>query len=222
MSVQKAALAAELQETRVQWQREKTDRDRQLKEQAEALDKQRQREKEDYEYAFVRDKAQRKNALEDELQALEKEIAAKRSESESEFMQRKAGLDGREETIVSREKEMAALQKEVESFPKRNETAVQAAVAETTKRLTSDFERDKTLMEARFEGQKNVLVGKIEALEKMVASQAAQISDLSKKNEQAYEKVQDIANRAVTASRRDNYPAPVHHSTAPVRDNSQT
>jgi len=37
----------------------------------------------------------------------------------------------------------------------------------------------------------------------------------------AYEKVQDIANRAVTASSRDNYPPPVHHSTVPVRDDSQ-
>jgi uncharacterized coiled-coil protein SlyX len=113
------------------------------------------------------------------------------------------------------------LQKEVESFTKRNETAVKSAIAETTDRLSRDHERDKALMEARFEGEKNVLLGKIEALEKMVTSQAAQISDLSKKNEQAYEKVQDIANRAVTASRRENYPPPVHHSAAPVRDDSQ-
>ena len=76
-------------------------------------------------------------------------------------------------------------------------------------------------MEARFEGEKNVLLGKIESLEKMAASQAAQISDLSKKSEQAYEKVQDIANRAVTASRRDVYSAPIHHSAPSVRDDSQ-
>ena len=73
-------------------------------------------------------------------------------------------------------------------------------------------------MEARFEGEKNVLLGKIEALEKMVASQAAQISDLAKKSELAYEKVQDIANRAVTGARRDTYPPPAHPSRVAVRD----
>ena len=34
-------------------------------------------------------------------------------------------------------------------------------------------------------------------------------------------KVQDIANRAVTAASRDNYPTSVHHATVPVRDDSQ-
>ncbi|MGB8717718.1 MAG: hypothetical protein WCD46_00320 [Desulfobacterales bacterium] len=221
MAAQKAAFEGEVQEMRAGWQREKADHDRRVKEQTEALNMQRQREKEEYAYAFAREKEQRKNALEDELQALEKEIAVKRGDFETAYQQRTAELDTREESLAKREKEMAALQKEVESFPKRNEATVQAAVAETTERITRASESAKALMEARFEGEKNVLVGKIEALEKAVASQAAQISDLSKKNEQAYEKVQDIANRAVAASRREHYPAPVYHAAASARDDSQ-
>ena len=77
-------------------------------------------------------------------------------------------------------------------------------------------------MEARFEGERNVLMGKIEALEKMVASQAAQINDLAKKNELAYEKVQDIANRAVTSARREIYSVPVQQTSVPVRDDSKS
>ena len=221
MEAQKAAFDTEMQERQTQWQREKADHDRQVKEQAEALNKQRQREKEDHEYAFAREHAQRKNALEDELQALEKELVVKRDDFENDVRQRTAALDTREEVIAAREKEMEALQKEVESFPTRSEAIVQTAVAQTTDRLTRDFKSDKALMEARFDGEKNVLLGKIEALEKMVSSQAAQIGDLSKKSELAYEKVQDIANRAVTASRRESYPAPVHHPAASVRDDSQ-
>ncbi len=220
MQDQKGAFEAEMAEIRTQWQREKADRDRRVKEQAEAIDKQRQREKEEYEYTFARDKAQRKNALDDELQTLEKGLTVKRSEFENEFQNRTAALDTREEAITSREKEMETLQKEVESFPKRNEDAVQKAVADATERLTMNFKGDKALMEARFEGQRNVLMEKIEALEKMVASQAAQISDLAKKNELAYEKVQDIANRAVTSARRETYSAPVQQSNIPVRDDS--
>ena len=209
-----------MQEKRTQWQREKADHDRQVKEQAEALAKKRQREKEEHEYASAREHAQRKNTLEDELQALEKELAVKRNDFENDVRQRTAALDTREEAIAAREKEMAALQKEVESFPTRSEASIQTAVAQTTDRLTRDFKSDKALMEARFEGERNVLLGKIEALEKTVSSQAAQIGDLSKKSELAYEKVQDIANRAVTASRRESYPAPVHHSTASGREDS--
>ena len=221
MEAQKAAFEGELQERRSQWQREKADHDRQVKEQAETLGKQRQREKEEHEYAFAREHAQRKNALEDELQALEKELAVKRNDFEDDVRLRTASLDTREEAIAAREKEVVALQKEVESFPKRNETSIQTAVAQTTDRLTRDFKSDMALMEARFEGERNVLLGKIEALEKVVSSQAAQIGDLSKKSELAYEKVQDIANRAVTASRRESYPVPGHHSAASGRDDSQ-
>jgi predicted nucleic acid-binding Zn-ribbon protein len=41
-------------------------------------------------------------------------------------------------------------------------------------------------------------------MEKLVKSQADQITDLSRRHEQAYEKVQDIANRAVASARRDD------------------
>ena len=117
MQDQKGAFEAEMAEIRTQWQREKADRDRSVREHAEAIDKQRQREKEEYEYTFARDKAQRKNALDDELQTLEKGLTVKRSEFENESQNRTAALDTREEFIASREKEMETLQKEVESFP---------------------------------------------------------------------------------------------------------
>jgi chromosome segregation ATPase len=222
MQDEKETFEAEVEEIRTQWQREKADRNRSVKEQAEATEKQRQREKEEYEYTFARDKAQRKNSLDDELQTLEKELTVKRSEFNKETQNRTAELDTREEAIKSREKEMESLQKEVESFPKRNESVVQQAVADTTEKLTSSFKGDKALMEARFEGERNVLKGKIEALEKMVASQATQISDLAKKNELAYEKVQDIANRAVSSARRDTYPAPIQPSNIPAREDGKT
>jgi uncharacterized coiled-coil protein SlyX len=48
-----------------------------------------------------------------------------------------------------------------------------------------------------------VLSSKIDALEKMVAQQNTQIEQLSQKQESAYQKVQDIANRAVDAQKRE-------------------
>jgi hypothetical protein len=91
------------------------------------------------------------------------------------------------------------------------------SMANTKKELLDAYEEAKK----SFDGEKNVLVGKIEALEKMAASQAALIADLSKKSELAYEKVQDIANRAVTAARRESYVPPVQHASVAVRDDKQ-
>jgi len=159
--------------------------------------------------------------LEDELQALEKKIAAKRGDFDQSVQERTAALDTREQAVAAQEKEMADLRKEVDGFSNRLETAVQAAVIDTTTQMTRDGESDKALMQARFDGEKNVLAGKIETLEKMVASREAQISDLSKKSELAYEKVQDIANKAVSASRRDSYAPPSSRSGIPVRDEDQ-
>lgn len=217
VTVQKTTFESEMQAARDQWQREKTEHDRLVKEEADALAKKRQRDEEEYEYTFTREKEQRKNKLEDELLALQKEVDEKRAAFEGDMEHRNANLDQREEAIAGREKEMAALQKEVESFPKRNEDAVQKAVSDTTQQLTREFESRQALMEARFEGEKNVLLGKIEALEKMVTTQAAQITDLSKKSEKAYEKVQDIANRAVKAAKREIITAPITQATVPMR-----
>ena len=54
---------------------------------------------------------------------LEKELIVKRSEFETAAQNRTAELDAREKAIASRENDMESLQKEVESFPKRNEAA---------------------------------------------------------------------------------------------------
>jgi hypothetical protein len=51
-----------------------------------------------------------------------------------------------------------------------------------------------------------------------VTSQASQVADLSEKSKQAYEKLQDIANRAVTAPRRAPYPIPTSQRAVPVGD----
>jgi hypothetical protein len=91
----------------------------------------------------------------------------------------------------------------VEQFPSESDAKVGAAVKDATLRITGDFDKKEALLNATFEGQKNVLLSKIESLEKLAQSQAEQISELSRKNEQAYEKVQEIANIAVSSAHRE-------------------
>ena len=220
MKSRRGGFEEEMREAREQWDREKAQRDQETKEQAELIKKQRQREKEEYEYAFARDKEQRKNTLGDELRAIEQQIEQRRKDFEQDLQEKKAELDSREEAISKQEHEMEALQKEVESFPLKLEKKVKEAVGAVTDRLTSDFEKTRALMEAKFEGEKNVLLSKIDSLEKLVESQSSQIAALSLRHEQAYEKVQDIANRAVAAAKREVIQVPVtSHSAASQGEN---
>jgi chromosome segregation ATPase len=204
----------EMQEARAKWDKEKDAREQAVKEQAEAIKKQRQREKEEYEYTFAREKEQRKNALEDELHVVENEINQNRKDFEQDLNQRSTALEAREKSFAEKETEMAHLQKEVETFPQKLNTNVQEAVAATTERLTSDFEKTKALLEAKYDGEKNVLTSKIESLEKLVSSQETQMAQLTKRHEQAYEKVQDIANRAVATAKREFISVPMTSRTA--------
>jgi len=204
----RTAFDEEMREARIRWDKEKAEREQEAGEQGEAVKKQRQREKEEFEYAFAREKEQRKNALGDELHALENEIAQKRKDFEKELNERRAELETREDAVTKREKDMAALQEEVETFPQRLENKLQAVVKETTEQLTNDFEKSRALLEAQFQGEKNVLSSKIESLQNLVKAQETQIAELSRRHEQAYEKVQDIANRAVAAAKREYISVP--------------
>lgn len=218
MTNRQTTFEAEMQEALAEWKKEKAAREQEAKEFAESIARQRQREKEEFEYGFAREKEQKTNALKDALQALEKELLKKREDFEQEVSRRKQDLDSREGAIAQRENEIAALQKEVDTFPKRIETAVDKAVNDVTARLTHDFEKDKALMESRFEGEKNVLSSKIESLEKLVKNQTDQIADLVKGHDHAYEKVQDIANRAISAAKREFISVPVSARSVLVRD----
>ncbi len=220
MATQRVDFENEINETRSRWHAEDAQREQTLKEAAESIKKQRLREKEEFEYSFARERAQLKNKLEDESQALEKETAQKRTEFEHEYQQRSAELEAREKTVAGQEAEMAALAKQVEAFPAELERQIKAAVTAATERLTSDFEKTKALLEAKHEGEKNVLTSKLESLENMVKSYQTQVTDLAKRHDQAYEKVQDIANRAVSAAKREFVSMPTSSADKNDRSNN--
>ena len=205
----------EMREARDKWEKEKEKREREVKEQEELIKKQWQRQKEEFEYAFAREKEQRKNALEDELKNIEKQIEQKREDFERELQEKKADLAAREEAIIKQEQEIKTLREEVKKFPATLNARVKEAVESTTERLKNDFQKTEALLRAKFEGEKNVLLSKIEYLERLVKDQASQIEELSRKHEKAYEKVQDIANRAVAASKREIVAVPfAQHPTS--------
>lgn len=175
----------EIQKKRQAWEEEQQDQA-----------KKRQREKEEYEYQLKREQEQKENALKDRLNNLEKELQAKKEEFNKEIAQR-------EESLKSREKELADLRAQVDTFPKTVEQEVQQAVDKNSATLKQEHARKEELLQTKYEGEKNLLQSKIESLQETVKSQMDQIKYLSDKQEKAYEKVQDIASKAVASAKRE-------------------
>ncbi len=162
------------------------------------------REQEEYEYNLKRERELKTNSLKDEISSLEKELAEKLQDFGKKTSAREEELQGRENTVAAAEKEMIALQVRVDNFPSELNEAVKKAAKETTERLSAEAAAQSKLMSNTFEGEKNVLTTKIQALELLTEQQMKQIEQLSSQLEKAYGKVQDIAVNAVS-SPRDRY-----------------
>ncbi len=205
----KAEMEEEITATRKAWEEEKARRKAEMEEEAEKTARARQREQDEFDYSLKREREQRRNALEDELAALEREIASKREALLVETSAKEEELQRREAAVAAGEEELRQLRGRVEAFPTELAEAVEEAVEDTTKRLSGEFRGHKALLEAQFSGERNVLSSRIEALEARVASQKDHIAALEEKLENAYGKVQDIANRAVDAARREVVTVPL-------------
>lgn len=112
-------------------------------------------------------------------------------------MARKEELTRREETIAEKENELNELRARAAAHPKEMEAAVNKATKEATERINLGAKTREELMKKDFDGQRNVFLTQIDSFEKTVKEQGNQISKLSQQLEKAYQKVQDIALKAV-------------------------
>lgn len=190
----------EMAARRQEWEKEEKDRQAVLKEREEQDKKLRERQKEEYTYNFEREKQLAENKFKDDMAKLAKELALKEEASKKLIAEREEELKNRTAALVEREKRVNDLQSEVDSFPKRLEEAVQKSTAETAAKWKEHYEKNEALLRKEYEGERNVLRTRIEAMEKVTAEQNKQITTLSVQLEKAYGKVQDIAVKAVEGS----------------------
>ena len=193
MAVMKENLMREIERTRSEWEKEEEQYEMEIKEQNAAEKKKREREKEEFQYAFKREQQLSKDEFEHEKAKLEREIQLKREQMEKDLAER-------EKAINEKEEEMNELRKNVSAFPKELETAINKAVKETTERITAEAKNKEQLLNKEFEGERGVLTTRIESLEKTVEVQAEQISKFSGQLEKSYQKVEDIAVKAIEGS----------------------
>ena len=193
IAVMKENLMREIESTRSDWEKEKEQYEMEIKEQNAAEKKKREREKDEFQYAFKREQQLLKDEFEDEKTKLERENQLKREQMEKELAER-------EKAIIEKEEELNELREHVSEFPKELETAVNKAVKETTERISKDAAGKEQLLRKEFEGEQKVFTSRIESLEKTVEVQAEQISKLSGQLEKSYQKVEDIAVKAIEGS----------------------
>lgn len=200
MAERKEALSGEIEETRLEWQKERAQRIADIKEQDAADAKKRTREKEEYDYNLQRERQTVKDAfekekagLEEEKERLEREIALRREQSDREFAER-------EQAISRQEEELAELRGRVAAYPKELETTVAREVKQAVDKVQTEAKFKLELLQKEFEGERNVLESKIVSLDALVKDQAARILNLGEQVEKSYVQVQAIAVKAVEGS----------------------
>lgn len=193
MEAKKQALADEIDRGRKQWTLEKDQHNAHVKENKEAVELQRKREKDEYEYSFKREQLVAREKFEYEKDKTEKALADKKEQLEKE-------LSERERIVAEREKAIKSLEDRILELEKDKENTRKATVAEITEQLSSDFESKQVLLKKEFEGERNVFTTRIKSLEDITKKQAEQIVTLTAQLENAAGKVQDIAVKAIEGS----------------------
>lgn len=193
MTRQREDLKREIDETRLAWQKERQAHDAELREREAAEKKARDRDKEQFEYAFKRDQQALRDKLNDEKATLEKELRLRKETSEKDFAER-------ERVLVEREAELNTLRARSAAFPKELETAVDRAVKEATEKLKLEAKNREDLLKKESEGERNVLVTRIQSLEKAVKDLSEHNTRLVNQLEAAYKKVQEIAEKTIESA----------------------
>jgi hypothetical protein len=193
MTAQKEQLDREIKAMRTEWEREKKEHEAQTRERDAEEKKSRERQKEEFVYGFEREQRLATDKFQEEKANLEKELRQWKEDTEK-------ALTERERDMAARESKLTELEDAAQRFPGETEAAVSRAVKDTTERLKGEARNREELLKKEFDGERNVLTTRIGSLEKTVEQQHEQLAKLSQQIEMAYQKVQDIALKAVEGS----------------------
>ena len=193
MAARKAELQQEAAATRKAWEAEQQAHQAAMKEREEAEKKRRDREADEFQYKLTKEQERAREEFEHEKARLERESQYRREELERE-------MADREKALNEREAELAELRQRAADAPAQLDAAVSKAVEETTQRLGREAKAREDGLGKDFEGEKNVLLSRIEALEQTVQEQRERSAALSAQLDKSYGQVQDIAVKAIEGS----------------------
>ena len=200
MQERKTRLEGDIQEQHQRWELEKTKTETSWREVVEAERVSRERDQAEFEYRIKRDRQLMVDELADEKRKLVKEITEKRTSFEKEIADREADLKLREAHLKELEQQAAG-------FDARLESAVQQAREKTANKVKAEYESQLALQEREHAGIKQVLETRIIALEETNREQVKRIEKLASQLDASYQKVQDVALKAIegTSLERQSY-----------------
>jgi hypothetical protein len=201
IATHREAFEYDVQTQQEQWKKERAEHEASAKEQEAADKKRRQREQEEWQYQFEREKKAAEEQRQHELARLDREIQLKQEHLDKV-------LSEREQAVATAEQELQALRSRAQNFPAELDQAVSRAVQETTERLERERKYAVDLLQKEYDGERNVLKSRIEALQQTVDKQVEQVAKLSHQLEHSYSQVQDIALKAIEGSSLSRSAAP--------------
>ncbi|MCD4735317.1 MAG: hypothetical protein K8R53_04700 [Bacteroidales bacterium] len=189
----KETFELEMAETKAKWNKDKTARETQIKEENEFQKKIRKREEEEYNYDL-----QQKRKKETD------EYSLKKVQQEADLKEKKIAFERefaeREKDIIEKEQEYNTLKKASEIFPKELEKAVQQANKELEEKLVTEFNYKEELLAKETEGQIKLKELQIATLENKIKEIENQVKLSNQKAETSEKSVKDIALKAIESS----------------------
>lgn len=162
--------------------------DEEIAEYKAALNKQRDREKDEYDYDNKMSKKMDADAWSEE-----------KSKREAEIQEKADAVKAREDAIAEKEKEIEEMKAKIEAFPAEIEAAKATAAKEAKDKADKSFGFEKRYMESEKKHSEEMANSRIENLEKQVADLTSKNTELSNKLDAAYDKMKEMATATVQA-----------------------
>ncbi len=190
-------LSQEVLELNNNWQKEREEHQRTIKERNENLNRTQQRDSAEYKYDLELQRKLISDEYAQEQKLLNNQLEEEKQTTEKQWSER-------EKTIADREKEFAELKTKVEAFPKDKETALKKATEEGKGIATYQAKVKSDLYAKEVEGQKHFYEQRLQSLEQTISNQQTRLENLSRQLESALKQVQDLAVKAIEGSSNIN------------------
>jgi len=171
-------------------EKKKSEEENLLQEEISNQKKQWEREQEDHKYNL---KIERKK----EHDQYEIEQVKKRAQWQESVNKKEVELEEREKELNNRAEEIENMKKQIAEFPKKIEAAVSEAKQKAEKIMQKNFDVQSQILEQKRKAEKDVLEAKINNLQEVAKSQAAEIGILKKSLSEANQRAQDLATTIV-------------------------
>lgn len=183
----------EISTVRQKWEKDKSDSETLAKEEKDRLQKQRKRDEEEYAYNMELSRKKDTDQYELKKQILTKELADKKNSFEQE-------IKSREQAVIEAEQELIDLRTKAASYPKLLEQSIKEAVTESTEKLQTTYKYETQLKAKEYESDVKLRDQDIANLKSKIKDLEIQLVQFATKADQADKSAKDIAIKAIESS----------------------